>query len=273
MSFARERWPIASMNNYTRRGASRQGMSSLTLRGRNPGKSLSVRSGTNVILPRTAELSEIGRFRGIARGAPWAATKEDQPLEPRDFQTTTNIDLFGHIARMAVDLEVAAVMSPTHFLRNGADDPCLTIDLEGVTHLRSALDREGGMAIAIGYPLILPHTSLRDRANRTELMRALKGLPFDNLTPRRVWLKRQTAVGQKNLCRDQEPAWSRLSGPSRSYWGTGRTGCACPRCRFGHRARNWRTGSFRRTELAHLRFVGPPKSTQQVTGRRGQAAQ
>jgi len=139
-------------------------------------------SGTDVILDsKTAELSEIGRFSGMARRAPWAAATEARPLELRDFHATANIDLFGQIARIAVDLGVAAVMSLTHFLRNGAGDVCLAIDLEGVTHLRSALDREGGMSIDIDYPLILPHTRLQDRTDRTRFMEALKGLPFDNL--------------------------------------------------------------------------------------------
>ena len=141
--------------------------------------------GTDVILDtKTSELSAVGRFRGMAKGAPWAATLEGQPLGLRDFQPNANIDLFGQIARMAVDLGVAAVMSPTHFLRNGADDFCLPIDLESVTHLRSALNREGGMGIAIDYSLILPHTRLQDRTHRSRLMKALKGLPIDNLALR-----------------------------------------------------------------------------------------
>ena len=156
--------------------------------------------GTDVILDtKTAELSEIGRFRGMAKGAPWAAAMEGQPLGLRDFQPNANIDLFGQIARMAVEIDVAAVMSPTHFLRNGAEDFYLPIDLESVTHLRSALNREGGTDIAIDYPLILPHTRLQDRTHRTRLMGVLKGLPIDNLALRlsRVWPERRTAVSQE----------------------------------------------------------------------------
>ena len=144
-------------------------------------------TGADVILDtKAAELSEIGRFRGMAKGAPWAATEEDRPLKPEDFQpsVTANIDLFGQMARMAVELEVASVMAPAHFLRNGANDPWLAIDRAGVTHLRSALDREGGAAIAIDYPLILPHTRLQDGPDRARLMQALEGLPFDNLVLR-----------------------------------------------------------------------------------------
>ena len=108
--------------------------------------------GTDVIPDtRTAEPSAPGRFRGMAKGAPWAADMEGQPPGPRDFQPDANIDLFGRIARMAVGPGVAAVMAPTRFLRYGADDFRFAIDLESVTHLRLALDREGGKSIDIGY--------------------------------------------------------------------------------------------------------------------------
>ena len=147
-------------------------------------------SGADVILDtKAAELSEVGRFRGMAKGAPWAAIEEDRPLMPEDFQPETfrlsaNIDLFGQMARMAVELGVAAVMAPTHFLRNGADDPWLPIDRGSVIRLRAALDREGGAAIAIDYPVILPHTRLQDESDRVRLMQGLDGLPFDNLVLR-----------------------------------------------------------------------------------------
>ncbi|MCY4590751.1 MAG: hypothetical protein OXE86_09380 [Alphaproteobacteria bacterium] len=138
--------------------------------------------GADVILDtKAAELSEVGRFRGMAKSAPWAATEEDRPLNPGDFQLSANTDLFGQMARMAVELGITAVMAPTHFLRNGANDPWLPIDGAGVMRLRSALDREGGAAIAIDYPLILPHTRLQDRTDRARLIQALDGLPFDNL--------------------------------------------------------------------------------------------
>ena len=141
--------------------------------------------GADVILDtKVAELSAVGRFQGVAKDAPWAATEEDRPLKPADFRPHANIDLFGQVARMAVELGVAAVMAPTHFLRNGADDIWLPIDKDGVMRLRSALDREGGTSIAIDYPLILPHTRLQDRADRARLMQELDGLPFDNLVLR-----------------------------------------------------------------------------------------
>ena len=138
--------------------------------------------GSDVILDtKAAELSEVGRFRGIAKGAPWAPKEGDGPLKPEDFHPNANTDLFGRIARSAVELGVSIVMAPTHFLRHGVDDHWLAVDRTSVTQLRLALDREGGTAIAIDYPLILPHTRLQNRMVQTKLVQELYELPFDNL--------------------------------------------------------------------------------------------
>lgn len=146
----------------------------------------SLRDGAaDIILDtKAAELSEIGKFRGMARGAPWALSEEDRPLAPADFEAGSNTDLYGKIARHAVELGVTAVMAPTHFLRHGADDPWLSMDRTAVHLLRMALDREGGAAIAIDYPLIAPHTRLLDAGHRLRLLEALQGLPIDNLMVR-----------------------------------------------------------------------------------------
>ena len=217
--------------------------------------------GADVILDtKVAELSEVGRFQGMAKGAPWAATEQDRPLKPEDFQPDdfrprANIDLFGEVARMAVELEVAAVMAPAHFLRNGGDDTWLPIDRAGVMRLRSALDREGGAAIAIDYPVILPHTRLQDGKDRARLMQALDGLPFDNLVLRLSGFGSNAmplTVKRTFEC-NRDPARPRLSSPSRPCWGTGRTERACLRNCFGYCTRRWRAGPLQRTGLAQTR--------------------
>jgi hypothetical protein len=142
-------------------------------------------SASDVILDtKAAELSEIGKFRGAAKGAPWAMTEEDRPLAAADFEAGSNTDLYGKIARHAVELGVTAVMAPSHFLRHGADDPWLSMDRTAVRLLRMALDREGGSAIAIDYPLIAPHTRFLDAVHRQQLLEALQDLPIDNLMVR-----------------------------------------------------------------------------------------
>lgn len=141
--------------------------------------------GAEVILDtKVAELSEIGRFRGMARGAPWAVAGDERPLRASDFEARSNSDVYGSIARFAVDLGVTAVMAPTHFLRNGASDAWLEIDRSTVPLLRAALDREGGDEVGIDYPLLVPHVVIHDGAHRTAIMAELAGLPFDNLVVR-----------------------------------------------------------------------------------------
>ena len=142
-------------------------------------------SGAEVTLDtKVAELSEIGKFSGTAKGTPWAAADEGRPLSAADFEVGATIDLFGKIARSAVELGMTAVLAPTHFLRLDAYDNWLPIDRRSVTALRAALDREGGKHIAIDYPLIAPHTSILGETYRLRIMQALHDLPVDNLVLR-----------------------------------------------------------------------------------------
>ena len=142
-------------------------------------------SGADVTLdPKVAELSEVGKFSGYARATPWAIEDARRPLEPDDFDPQADTDLFGKIARMAVELGVTTVMSPAHFLRPGVDNVWLPIDCCSVDLLRAALDREGGGQVAIDYPLILPHTRLLDDRYLPRILAALPDLPFDNLVLR-----------------------------------------------------------------------------------------
>lgn len=142
-------------------------------------------TGADVTLdPKVAELSELGKFSGSAKGAPWAVEEANRPLEPDDFGLGANTDLFGKIARMAAELGVTSVMSPTHFLRPGVDNIWLPIDCRSVALLRAALDREAGRHVAIDYPLILPHTRLLDDQYMPRILAALHDLPVDNLVLR-----------------------------------------------------------------------------------------
>ena len=80
-------------------------------------------TGTDVTLdPKVAELSEVGKFRGTAKEAPWAVDDDARPLEPEDFEPGASIDLFGKFAQMSAELGVTSVMAPTHFLRPGVDN-------------------------------------------------------------------------------------------------------------------------------------------------------
>lgn len=139
-------------------------------------------SGGEVILDtKCAELSEIGRCSGYAKGAPWAQVDEQRPLVPSDYQPGANIDLYNSIARFAIELDVDAVFAPTHFIREGAKDNWWAIDCATIALLRRALDRAGGEHVGIDYPLIVKHSVLNDEEHRHQLVAGLSVLPFDNL--------------------------------------------------------------------------------------------
>jgi len=142
-------------------------------------------SGAEIVVDtKCAELSEIGCYRGAAKGAPWALKDQVRPFTPADFRSGANADIFGQIARFAVEIGADAVHSPSHFLRSGADDVWWEVDRAALDLLRGALDREGGERIGIDYALLIPHTKLQDPDQRRRLRVGITGLPYDNLTLR-----------------------------------------------------------------------------------------
>ena len=142
-------------------------------------------SGAEIIVDtKCAELSEIGCYRGAAKGAPWALKDQVRPFIPADFRSGANLDIFGQVARFAVEIGAHAVHSTSHFLRNGADDVWWEVDRAALDLLSGALDREGGERIGIDHALLIPHTKLQDPDQRRRLRLGITGLPYDNLTLR-----------------------------------------------------------------------------------------
>ncbi len=139
-------------------------------------------AGAEIVLDtNAAELSTIGRYRGVVNGAPWA--QPDRPLERRDFIAGTNRSVIEPIARFAVKRDVSAVLAPTHLITE-AQSPWLAIDVDACAALRVALDREGGGHIAIDYSLITTFALLRDPIACIQFFIWMRDLPFDNL-----WLR------------------------------------------------------------------------------------
>lgn len=134
-----------------------------------------------VLDTKVAELSALEKFDGYARHTPWSALGEGKPLGPHHFDPKSPSDIFGHIARFAVQYQVNAVLAPTHFVGDPSFKEWFAIDRASCLALRRALDREGGSAIAIDYLLVAPHTLLNDDSARSEFLSGLDGLPFDNL--------------------------------------------------------------------------------------------
>lgn len=144
-------------------------------------RSLKDRKAEIVLDTNCAELSVAGRFSGSMKSAPWAV--EGRALEAADFTPGTNRSVIEPIARYAVKSEVAAILSPSHFLGEN-DSGWRSIDLKSCEALRKALDQYGGSHIPIDYPLIASYAQFRDPSFRKSLRDDLRNLPID-----RVWLR------------------------------------------------------------------------------------
>lgn len=144
-------------------------------------RSLKDRQAEIILDTNCAELSVPGRFSGSMKSAPWAA--EGHLLEAADFTPGTNRSVIEPIARHVVKSEVAAVLSPAHFLGE-SNRNWRVIDLKSCEALRKALDQYGGNHIPIDYPIIASYAQFRDPTFRKALREDLRNMPID-----RVWLR------------------------------------------------------------------------------------
>jgi len=134
-----------------------------------------------------AELSVEGRYRGAAKGAPWAdphgVLTEAHLTEAHPRIGSNEPDRIAQIARFAVENGINRIMAPGHYLAE-ATDSWFKTDLATCTRLRDALDREGGRDIAIDYPLIVSSAALIDVAQRRAFVASLAEEPIASL-----WLR------------------------------------------------------------------------------------
>ena len=139
-------------------------------------------AGVEIVLDtKAAELAARAKFGGLVKNAPWSASSPEEPLGAAFFRAGHPSDIFGQIARLAVEHEVNAVLAPGHFLGDPEFGEWLEVDRYACIQLRHALDREGGRAIAIDYLLIVPHLKLNEPDFRLKIVETLADLPFDNL--------------------------------------------------------------------------------------------
>ena len=146
--------------------------------------------GAEVVLdPRTVELGSPKYCAGDAAKAPWAV--EDGTILTPDLRAPGHIfDLYGRIARCAVDHQVDAVLSPSSLVTGDGFKTAFDIDRAACLAMRSALDASGGKEIAIDYLLVVCLTDLTEEKRRFELIAGLSDLPFENL-----WLRIATSGG------------------------------------------------------------------------------
>jgi hypothetical protein len=135
-----------------------------------------------VLDTNVAELSVVGRYNGMPRGAPWA--------NPNGVLTEAHLragehefDLIGKIARFVVENGIKRAMAPSHFLHEATDDWFRT-DLAACEALRMALDRAGARDVPIDYPLLVSNAAFNDVAQRRVLVAAMRSLPIDS-----IWLR------------------------------------------------------------------------------------
>ena len=135
--------------------------------------------GAEIVLdPRTIELSSQRNFTGKAREVPWAT---NGPLRPELFAPNHRNDIYGQIARCAVEGGVDVVIAPTHFLSDPGFDSWYDIDIEACQQLRRSLDMAGGFMIRIDFMVAARLQYLEDPAFQTKMMTDLANLPIDNL--------------------------------------------------------------------------------------------
>lgn len=139
------------------------------------------KGGEIVLDPRTIELSSPQKCGGMAAGAPWASEEKGLALAPDIFEAGHPSDIFGAIARCAVEYNVNAVLAPTHYLADPSFDGWYELDLSGCQLLRKALDREGGSEISVDYLLAARLRDFNDDAFQSRVMADLPNLPIDNL--------------------------------------------------------------------------------------------
>ena len=100
--------------------------------------------------------------------------------EARDFEGAAGRRLIGNIAQFALDHGFTQVLAPTHLLREESEQ-WLETDLGSTSTLREELDRRGGAAIPIVYPLAISYATLRNQSQREFLVEELKSMPIDSL--------------------------------------------------------------------------------------------
>lgn len=155
--------------------------------------------GAEVVLdPRTIELSARRKCAGLASTAPWASEARGVPLSPDLFRGNHPADIYGAIARCAVEYGVSAVLSLSHYLADPGFDGWQAIDHDACLLLRRALNSEGGKTIAIDYLVAARLTDFMDDSFQSKMMPNLSDLPYDNL-----WVRASmsTPIGPLNAQR------------------------------------------------------------------------
>ena len=169
--------------------------------------------GAEIVLdPRTIELSSLRKCSGLASTAPWAAISPKSPLSPDVFKEGHANDIYGMIARCAVENGVNAVLSPSHYLADPDFQGWQFIDYQACILLRKALDLHGGKSISIDYLLAARLTDFTDEEFQAQIVQNLSELPYDNLWVRPSMSNALGPVNAQRLVRTLA-RWHNLGKP------------------------------------------------------------
>ncbi len=133
-----------------------------------------------VLDPRTQESALPGGYNERLGKLPWGV---DRTHVPSDFLGAAGKRRAEAIAQFAVGHGFTKVLTPSHFIRDAADE-WLSIDAEMAARLRDELDAAGGTNIPVSYSLAIPYSVLRDGDEFGLIIDRLKRSVEDEL-----WLK------------------------------------------------------------------------------------
>ena len=132
-----------------------------------------------ILDPRTIKSATPGGYTSSMGELPWG---KEQQHRYDDFKGVAGRRLIGLIAEFTCDNGFTQVMAPTHFI-NSVTDPWLNIDIESTCRLRTSLDKNGGAAIPLVYPLAISYKLFRNAEERMYLVEKLRQLPVNS-----IWL-------------------------------------------------------------------------------------
>jgi hypothetical protein len=160
-----------------------------------------LRSGMQVILDSLGVemASPTGWELAGLREMPWQPRKRFSPAQLASGERTQVVE---ELARVALETQVSAVLAPARFLDQLERDD-VARDMEATIQLREALDRTGGRAVRIYYPLATTLQLLASNSARQGLIASLReGITANAVDA--VWVRAarfSIAVGATNLRR------------------------------------------------------------------------
>jgi hypothetical protein len=134
-----------------------------------------------VLDPRMMELATASGFTERRAGLPWAGKR---PHTTADLSGQAGEGIMDSLAEFVAQEGFSAVLTPTHYLAQGAQDPWFGVDLALTRGLRWKLDMRGCQDVALYYVLALPMTVFHNAAHRTAFKAQLQGVEIDG-----IWLR------------------------------------------------------------------------------------